>query len=110
MRSQPPLHTCVYYNWSDIQSTLEARLGRDLRDYAGRRKNGYDETTPYQNFWHWWLENVLYDAVHNGSIMCPFFAEIEMDRAPDWAQEILREMKAMLGERWDNETCILYSW
>lgn len=46
---------------------------------------------PYQDFWHWFLEQQYIEGSANNSKMCFDFNEI--DEAPDWVQEILKLVK-----------------
>ena len=106
--------TLEYYEFNDIMDTASTILGKDLRDFAGMfaGKESRDDVE-YQDFWHWWLENVLYDECYNGMIQHHAnFSEIleDAENSPEWVHIIIKTMMEILGDDADVEINLMYSW
>lgn len=109
-----PVKTKSYITWLDLKAAVEAllseRQGREvrIRDYAGRFQG--NTGAPYQDFWHWWLDQVD-DQVSNGYIGSLYYAEFELDDdTADWVREIWSAIGEVLTEDQHEEVGIEYSW
>lgn len=93
--NKPEKETTEYYDWLKAKEYVNAKLGRDIRDYAGMfPKNGpRNPDAPYQDFWHWMLDKA---EISNGCIVT--MARWWGDGAEAWQQEILSEFLAEFGE------------
>jgi hypothetical protein len=63
----------------------------------------------YCDFWHWWLEEIMYDDCHNGTLQEDVnFTEIRdnalEENAEAWIIEVLNEFIKILGP--DGDRCI----
>jgi hypothetical protein len=79
----------VAYNWHECVQYIEKKYKIDIRDYAGKFKckwnNGeLGEEKPYQDFWHWVVQN---KDVNNGSVVT--LSSYDYTECEDWQQQIL---------------------
>lgn len=78
------------YDWHEIESYIEFKYNKKVRDWAGKWISK-DRTLPYQDFWHWLIDN---GGINNGSyfyIHTPSYPDFEEDCKPEepWINEIL---------------------
>lgn len=102
-----------FYDYSDIVAIAEDRLGYSLRDVKGRFAGNHD--AEYCDFWHWWLENIMYDNCFNGMYqghvcMRDILDDAISDEAPAWVIEILTCYVDILGSEADEEITFLHWW
>lgn len=83
---KPVKETHEYYNYDECAKYIAHKLGvKDLRDFAGRHANEYNETLPYQDFWHVLLDH---NEIHNGCFVhLPEIDDLEEDE--QWAIPII---------------------
>lgn len=84
MPKKPEMKTEEAYDYNDCIRYIEKKYKINTRDYAGKfTSKKYDETVPYQNFWHW--------VVNNCNPHSDGYFWILDNEEPDepWQQEIL---------------------
>lgn len=105
--------TKIVYDWDDIITAVEEKYGFDHRDYAKRYSTDtVNPDAPYQDFWHWLLENTFHDC-KNGEIFNYInFVEIYNDRVAAGKDEawVLEILKILADEIGDRELSILCWW
>ena len=77
---KPTMQTQEAYDYNECTKYIEEKYGIDTRDFAGRfnKKDGklsFDKTKPYEDFWHFILDNT---DINNGSYF--YLSE-------DWAED-----------------------
>lgn len=94
----PKLHQDEpYYDFIEVQEEVEAKCGRDTRNWAG---TNFSDDKPYQDFWHKVLDYL--GDFNKGAI---FFIDFEAmgkyytnEENSPWVQEICNEFIKVLGE------------
>lgn len=98
MTDKPQPQTLIYYDYVECSKYLQAKYGFNEHDRLGKFGQGRSleesESIPYQNFWHWVVEQD--DTIHNDAYftMCEWWGE----GAEDWQRVILGYYLAEFGD------------
>jgi hypothetical protein len=91
---KPKLKTIKYYDWLEIENYLQEKTGRNFRDWAGKWDKEKNDDIPYQDFWHWMLDNY---EITNGMII-DFTTDWDLEQPSEsWVKEILTLIKDEFG-------------
>jgi hypothetical protein len=89
---------------SNIQIKDKYKYGAWFDEYRDSRKK---HEPPYQNFWHFILDDVHGGEISNGSIKTICFVELKEIATEDWQQKILDMFIAEFG---DKPISVEFSW
>src|ERR1700686_3126192 len=97
MMKRPSKRKIEHWDFDDVMRYLEKKYQFDHRDFAGRFGDEFNKDLPYQDFWHWMLENN--DNIHGN---CCYIG-IRVDDClkgsePDWVKTILGYFKKEFPE------------
>jgi len=95
----PPMkHVIEYWDYNEVADYLEKLHGKDFRDYAGRHKQPFDPSIPYQDFWHWICD--CNDQISNGGFLHlpEWDYYMNSDSTELWKKEILQYFYDFLGK------------
>lgn len=117
--------TTEYIEWDDIVKAVEALLsereGRvvDIRDYNDKYKPGGDMSGPYQDFWHFWIQEIEPDMINGFTstlywnemrdVVLEYNMELGDDHAK-WVLTIYDAIGELLTPKQREEVDIEYSW
>ncbi len=74
------------YDWHEVETYIQKKYKRELRNWAGHEFTGRPDDPPYQDIWHYIVDG---SDVHNGS---SFYLQFEDPYIPDgseWVREVL---------------------
>lgn len=97
-----------YYDYHDLMKYLEEKYNFQSRDFYGKyRKEKFDESVVYADFWHW-LTGKMYD-ISNGSYgwLCP--KEWLEEDLPDFVRAILTYIDDEFCQE-EAEIVVRFSW
>lgn len=93
---KPGKESREYYDYHKCVEYIEKKYDCELRNYAGKTHKAGDDR-PYQDFWLFIMDDILYGDVHNGMFMTMCPEEWKAD-AEHWQREILDMFKEEFGE------------
>jgi hypothetical protein len=89
-----------FWNYHEVEHYLEELHGKKFRDYAGKFNKDAADSTPYQDFWHWVIDQ---NEVSNGCwIHLPEWEYfMQNEETEPWKKEIMQYFKDFLGNDYD---------
>lgn len=83
---KPKLKNKSSYDWNKAVEYIEKKYNIDIRDYAGKFKNGKMRDVKYLDFWHFMID--MFD-IHNGCfITLSDDYIIDNEKIEPWQKEI----------------------
>lgn len=86
-----------YWDFNEVMHYLEQLHGKNFRDYAGKFGSPGDYDAPYQDFWHWVVDQ---NEITNGCWMnLPDWEYYAKDpHTESWKKEIMQYFYDFLGD------------
>ena len=81
-----------YYEWSEVKDYLDAKLGKDIRDFSGKFGKDSRGVVPYQDFWHFILHH--YEVERDGFLqLTPSWDLLKLPKEDWWCRPILKALQ-----------------